>query len=89
MHFSSQGQSDDKWGPWSEWSPCSRTCGVGVTYQERECFEKEKCDLICFSYFEGPVIISIIKILRLAKFSNKEPTGHLIKLLYTKINFKF
>lgn len=38
----SQAQEDDKWGPWGEWSPCSRTCGVGVSYQERECLEKEK-----------------------------------------------
>ncbi|XP_033628590.1 papilin-like [Asterias rubens] len=28
----------DTWGPWSdEWSQCSRSCGGGVSYQEREC----------------------------------------------------
>ena len=37
---SSQGLTpeDDTWGPWSdEWSQCSRSCGGGVSYQEREC----------------------------------------------------
>ncbi|XP_025963433.2 A disintegrin and metalloproteinase with thrombospondin motifs 18 isoform X2 [Dromaius novaehollandiae] len=26
-----------QWSAWSEWSECSRTCGGGVTYQERHC----------------------------------------------------
>uniref|UniRef100_A0A452IU28 A disintegrin and metalloproteinase with thrombospondin motifs 18 n=1 Tax=Gopherus agassizii TaxID=38772 RepID=A0A452IU28_9SAUR len=26
-----------QWAAWSEWSKCSRTCGGGVTYQERHC----------------------------------------------------
>ncbi|XP_071833843.1 papilin-like isoform X3 [Apostichopus japonicus] len=39
------------WGPWSEWSACSRTCGGGVYYQERQCFsvrdvalKADRCD---------------------------------------------
>ncbi|KAM6430417.1 A disintegrin and metalloproteinase with thrombospondin motifs 18 isoform 2-T3 [Liasis olivaceus] len=26
-----------QWSAWSEWSDCSRTCGGGVTHQERHC----------------------------------------------------
>ncbi|XP_062817654.1 A disintegrin and metalloproteinase with thrombospondin motifs 18 isoform X3 [Anolis carolinensis] len=26
-----------QWSTWSKWMDCSRTCGVGVTYQERNC----------------------------------------------------
>ncbi|XP_078591705.1 papilin-like isoform X1 [Branchiostoma floridae x Branchiostoma japonicum] len=25
------------WSPWGEWGPCSRTCGGGVSFQERLC----------------------------------------------------
>ncbi|XP_058455699.1 papilin isoform X2 [Malaya genurostris] len=28
---------DDQWGPWGSPSECSRTCGGGVAFQEREC----------------------------------------------------
>ncbi|XP_054159564.1 A disintegrin and metalloproteinase with thrombospondin motifs 7-like [Oppia nitens] len=28
---------DGEWGPWSNWSDCSRECGAGVMYSEREC----------------------------------------------------
>lgn len=26
-----------QWSAWSGWSECTRTCGGGVTYQERHC----------------------------------------------------
>ncbi|XP_066289406.1 A disintegrin and metalloproteinase with thrombospondin motifs 16-like isoform X2 [Branchiostoma lanceolatum] len=28
---------DGGWSPFSEWAPCSRTCGGGITYKERDC----------------------------------------------------
>ncbi|PSN39706.1 hypothetical protein C0J52_17981 [Blattella germanica] len=28
---------DGNWGEWSGWSSCSRSCGSGIAYQEREC----------------------------------------------------
>ncbi|XP_049626236.1 papilin [Suncus etruscus] len=31
-------QPRDTWGVWGAWSPCSRTCGVGVSFRERPCY---------------------------------------------------
>jgi len=28
---------DGGWGDWTDWSPCSRSCGAGVSTQTREC----------------------------------------------------
>lgn len=27
----------DRWGAWSEWSPCSKSCGGGTTTRKRQC----------------------------------------------------
>ncbi|XP_077995776.1 papilin-like isoform X2 [Glandiceps talaboti] len=29
--------TQDHWGPWGEFGPCSRSCGGGVSYQKRGC----------------------------------------------------
>uniref|UniRef100_A0A182J8P5 Papilin n=1 Tax=Anopheles atroparvus TaxID=41427 RepID=A0A182J8P5_ANOAO len=34
-----EGQPGERWGPWGAPSECSRTCGGGVAYQERECLD--------------------------------------------------
>ncbi|PNF21231.1 hypothetical protein B7P43_G04192 [Cryptotermes secundus] len=31
------GAVNGEWGEWGEWSECSRTCGGGASYAEREC----------------------------------------------------
>jgi len=28
---------DGHWGSWTEWSNCTKRCGVGVAYSERFC----------------------------------------------------
>ncbi|XP_069773520.1 papilin-like isoform X2 [Narcine bancroftii] len=32
----------DYWGHWGEWGECSRTCGIGVTFRERQCYSSRR-----------------------------------------------
>ncbi|XP_044515907.1 papilin [Gracilinanus agilis] len=33
-------RQNESWGRWGEWSQCSRTCGGGVSFQERHCYSQ-------------------------------------------------
>ncbi|XP_013362608.1 PREDICTED: papilin isoform X1 [Chinchilla lanigera] len=35
-------QQSDTWGPWGEWSSCSRTCGGGISFRERPCYSQRR-----------------------------------------------
>ncbi|KAM9714065.1 papilin isoform 6-T7 [Dama dama] len=35
-------RQSDTWGSWGNWSPCSRTCGGGVSFRERLCYTQRR-----------------------------------------------
>lgn len=35
--FQWPGSRTDRWGPWSVWGPCSKSCGGGTTIRTRQC----------------------------------------------------
>ncbi|XP_057586709.1 papilin isoform X2 [Hippopotamus amphibius kiboko] len=35
-------RQSDTWGSWGNWSPCSRTCGGGVSFRERLCYSQRR-----------------------------------------------
>ena len=32
-----------RWGSWTEWSPCMKTCGTGVSLRSRKCLTGANC----------------------------------------------
>ncbi|KAM9091000.1 papilin isoform 5-T6 [Megaptera novaeangliae] len=35
-------RQSDTWSSWGNWSPCSRTCGGGVSFRERPCYSQRR-----------------------------------------------
>ncbi|XP_012579846.1 PREDICTED: papilin [Condylura cristata] len=35
-------RQSESWGPWGGWSPCSRTCGGGISFRERPCYSHRR-----------------------------------------------
>ncbi|XP_073098253.1 papilin isoform X3 [Manis javanica] len=35
-------RQSDTWGPWGNWSPCSQTCGGGISFRERPCYSQRR-----------------------------------------------
>ncbi|XP_029093996.1 papilin isoform X3 [Monodon monoceros] len=35
-------RQSDTWSSWGSWSPCSRTCGGGVSFRERPCYSQRR-----------------------------------------------
>ncbi|XP_021509217.1 papilin isoform X1 [Meriones unguiculatus] len=35
-------RQSDSWGAWGDWSPCSRTCGGGISFRERPCYSQRR-----------------------------------------------
>ena len=50
--FTTKPSSDDIWEPWSEWGPCSVTCGEGVMTRIRRCNDPPPAD--GGEYCKGP-----------------------------------
>ncbi|CAD0203183.1 unnamed protein product [Chrysodeixis includens] len=44
------------WSAWGSWGPCSRTCGGGVSMQERQCLPRTRSNVSDNSIAQKPVI---------------------------------
>ncbi len=48
MRFCCQTSVPSEWGPWGEWSKCTKTCGGGKMDRERRCVDKQGNKMGCF-----------------------------------------